>query len=143
MNSIRAVIDRLKGAGILGQVSRFALTGFLATLIDHSIFLGLTHWGSMDATRSHAISYPIGVLVNFFMQRYFVFTLSRSAYRAFSLSMLASVGGWALSTCLVWVLSSIAWLSIYPYPIKLIVTGIVFFYNFVTKRLVFEKKWKL
>ena len=115
----------------------FALTGLVATGINYGMYLLLVdrYLPPIPAT---VIAYSSSVVLNFFLQRYFVFELRRSLRSAFALSMLVSVGGLLLDAALVWGLHFSEFLDQREYLLKLIATGIVFFYNFYLKRLVFE-----
>ena len=115
----------------------FALTGLVATGINYGLYLLLVdrYLPPLPATM---IAYSSSVVLNFFLQRYFVFELRRSLRSAFGWSMLVSLGGLLLDAGLVWGLHFSLFLDEREYLLKLIATGIVFFYNFYLKRLVFE-----
>ncbi len=138
----------------------FALTGFVATGINYGLYLFLVdrYLPYMPAT---VVAYASSVVLNFFMQYYFVFELRRSLRSAFLLSMLVSLGGLLLDAALVWGLhtdwaldTSHRWSeNIHSFfgsrrgkgiaehkewLIKGMATAVVFFYNFYLKRYVFE-----
>lgn len=120
--------------------AKYATTSVIATLIDVGIFLGLVNFGSLSRVTANIISYSCGMAVNFLLQKRFVFKLQRSTWSAFLLSALVSAGGLSLNTFLVWILSRITLVGLYPVVPKLMATGVVFFYNFYLKRYVFEKR---
>jgi putative flippase GtrA len=124
------------------KVFKFALSGALATAIDYFLYLFLVHihWSPLYA---NITSYTASVVVNFAMQKRFVFDLQRSASKAFALAMLVSLIGMGISTFLVVTLSTWMIFNSRQYLIKLVATGIVFIYNFYFKRYVFEKKLSL
>lgn len=115
----------------------FALTGLVATGVNFGVYLLLVD-RVLPPGPATVIAYGSSVVLNFFLQRYFVFELRRSLHSAFVLSMLVSLGGMALDWLIV---SGLHW---YPllgereWAIKLAATGVVFFYNFYGKRRVFE-----
>lgn len=78
----------------------FALTGFVATAINYGLYLLLVdrYLPYLPAT---VVAYASSVVLNFFMQYYFVFELRRSLRSAFLLSMLVSLGGLLLDAALV------------------------------------------
>lgn len=84
------------------------------------------------------IAYSSSVLVNFILQRYFVFELRRSVQSAFALSMLVSAGGMLIDWLIVTGLHQFPFLGDQEWIIKGTATGLVFFYNFYAKRRVFE-----
>lgn len=124
------------------KVIKFALSGALATAIDYFLYLFLVYvdWSPLYA---NITSYTASVVVNFAMQKRFVFDLQRSASKAFALAMLVSLIGMGISTFLVVTLSTWMIFNSRQYLIKLVATGIVFIYNFYFKRYVFEKKFSL
>lgn len=120
---------------------RFAMTGAVATSVDYFLYLWLVDWQGWPPVRANVLSYSCGMVLNFLMQKRFVFELKGSSMRAFGLSALVSLGGMALSTSIVYGLSQIVFFNQNQYITKLIATGLVFFYNFYLKRYVFERKF--
>ncbi len=118
---------------------RFAVSGLIATSVDYGLYLLLVN-RIFPPVLSNVISYSIAVIVNFLLQRRFVFELKRPGYQAFTLSVLVSLGGLGISSGIIHVLSGYPFFNERQYITKLLATGIVFFYNFFLKRLVFEKR---
>ena len=119
------------------KVGRFGVTGLIATGINYGLYLFLvdTYLPPIPATM---VAYSSSVVLNFFLQRYFVFELKRSLRSAFALSMLVSVGGLMLDAFLIYLLHRYPLFGTQEWLIKLMVTGGVFIYNFYWKRRVFE-----
>jgi putative flippase GtrA len=115
----------------------FALTGLIATGINYGLYLLLVH-RYLPPLPATLIAYSSSVVLNFFMQRYFVFELRRSLRSAFALSMLVSVGGLLLDAGIVWGLHHFPLVGKQEWVIKGVATGVVFFYNYYGKRRVFE-----
>ncbi len=117
----------------------FALTGLVATGINYGLYLLLVdrYLTPLPAT---VIAYSCSVVLNFFLQRYFVFELTRSLRSAFALSMLVSLGGLLLDAGIVYGLHHFPLVGDREWLIKLVATGVVFFYNYYGKRRVFEGK---
>lgn len=126
-----------KGYAFVVEKIPFAITGFIATGINYGLYLLLVDrfLPYMPAT---IIAYSSSVVLNFFMQRYFVFELRRSVESAFALSMLVSLGGLLIDAFLIYVFHQTLILGDQEWLIKGVATGLVFFYNFYLKRLVFE-----
>lgn len=119
---------------------RFALSGLVATSVDYGLYLALVD-RLFTPVGSNIISYSCAVIINFLMQKRFVFNLRGSVTRAFTGSMIVSLVGLLLSTLLVFLLTKIEFLDQRQYLLKLIATGIIFFYNFYMKRYVFERRF--
>ncbi len=120
---------------------RFAGTSSIATVVDYGLFLILVYSG-MTKVRSNLISASCGFLVNFVLQRKFIFDPKRKIRHAFLLSLGFSMIGIGISTLLIYLLSQMAFFDLYPFITKLLVTGIMFFYNYYTKQIAFEKRVK-
>jgi putative flippase GtrA len=123
---------------------RFALTSSVATIIDYGIYLALVYT-LFEPAISNLISASCGLLVNFFLQKKYVFSLNRKLSHAFFMAVGVSLGGIGLGTLIIWGLTSIPVYiiseDITKIAVKLIATGLVFFYNFYMKRFVFEKRF--
>jgi putative flippase GtrA len=120
---------------------KFAITSSIATAIDYGIYISLTTIIMASESTSHAISYTIGMIINFFLQKRFIFLLQRKLYQAFGLSVVFSLVGWLISQGLFNLL--ILYTDFFhnnDILAKIIVTFVIFFYNFYTKRFSFEKK---
>ncbi len=81
------------------------------------------------------------MLINFLLQKKYIFKLNRSIKSTFLLSFAVSIGGIFLSTTIIYLLTKITIFAATPMLAKIVATGIVFFYNFYLKRFVFEKKF--
>lgn len=120
---------------------KFAITSSIATAIDYGIYIFLTTMMLTSESVAHAISYSVGMIINFFLQKRFIFLLQRKLYQAFGLSVIFSLIGWMISQGLFNAL--IRYTDFFHQNdilAKIIVTFVIFFYNFYTKRFSFEKK---
>ncbi len=121
--------------------AKFLTSSVIATGVDYALYL-LLDWLWFDPVMAHTISYPIAVLVNFYLQKRFIFDLKRKVHSAFAISMLFSVIGWGLGVGMMAFLVNLPFLSDWPILAKIIVTGVLFFFNFYTKRYAFEGRKK-
>lgn len=131
--------DQLK-AFVIPKV-KFASTSLVATVVDYTIYLLLVYSG-FNKIYSNITSASIGFLVNFFLQKRFIFTLRRKVHSTFLMSMTFSAAGIGISTFLIYLFNKNPFLDHHQYLTKLLVMGIMFFYNFYTKRIAFEKSLK-
>lgn len=127
----------LKGLAL--KVVRFAMTGAIATGINIGLYLLLVN-RVLPPVAANLVAYSSSVVINFMLQKRYVFQLERSAGRAFTLSMLASVGGLLLDTGIVATLNLWPFFAERQWLIKFCSTGVVFIYNFISKRYIFEKR---
>ena len=119
---------------------RFALTSSFASTIDYVLYLALVYTLFSPAL-SNAISYSVAAVINFFMQKKFIFQLHRKTGHAFLLTLTISLGGLLISTALIYLFSKNQFLSQHQYVTKMLVTFLIFFYNFYLKRFAFERRF--
>ncbi len=118
---------------------RFAFTSSIATAFDYGLYL-LFFYYFFSPVVSNIISYSCAVILNFTLQKRYVFTQKGKLSTTFLISMLFSLIGLGLSTLMLAGLNTMPFFYEYQYLTKIIVTGIIFFYNFYTKRFAFERR---
>ena len=118
---------------------KFAMSSSVATLVDYVLYQVLVRY-LFSPVVSNLVSATVGMVINFFLQKKYIFELKRSVNIAFIISLLVSVGGIGISTIIIHFLNKSEMLAGNQYIIKAIATGTVFFYNFYLKRFAFEKR---
>lgn len=118
---------------------KFAMSSSVATLVDYVLYQVLVRY-LFSPVVSNLISATVGMVINFFLQKKYIFELKRSVNIAFIISLFVSVGGIGISTIIIHFLNKSEMLAGNQYIIKAIATGTVFFYNFYLKRFAFEKR---
>jgi len=118
---------------------RFAMTSSVATLVDYVLYLAMVAY-LFPPVPSNIVSYSIGILVNFYLQKRFIFRLNRKEMHTFALSLSFSLVGLVISTLLIYILTQFFFFLSHQYITKFTVTGLIFFYNFYTKRFAFEQR---
>ena len=123
--------------------AKYAAASALATSLDYGLYFVLVYtcFGEDQIRLANFISYPVGVLANFFLQKRYIFRMERKLGATFAGAMAVSAGGWALNTALFFFLTQIQFFTHWHILAKLLVNGCVFFYNFYGKRFVFEKRF--
>jgi putative flippase GtrA len=123
---------------------KFAVTSSVATLADYGLYLSFTLLFMMHESVSHAISYTVAMVLNFLLQKRFIFNTNRKVMHVFGLSVMFSLIGWALSQGLFNLLiHTSGFFGQYDILAKMLTTATIFLYNFYTKRWSFEKKYPL
>ena len=118
---------------------KFAMSSSVATLVDYVLYQVLVRY-LFSPVVSNLVSATVGMVINFFLQKKYIFELKRSVNITFIISLLVSVGGIGISTIIIHFLNKSEMLAGNQYIIKAIATGTVFFYNFYLKRFAFEKR---
>lgn len=124
---------------------KFAMTSSIATIVDYSLYNILVYLVipnlEKKATYAQLIAYSTGMIINFFLQKKYVFSMERGLSLTFILAISISIGGLILSTLLISWLVQFPFFDNYQFLTKLFVTALFFFYNFFLKRYAFEKKF--
>ena len=125
---------------LMGQIARFGVVGVVAFVIDYAVLLVLTEVAGVHYLISSAIAFLVSVIFNYIMSVTFVFETDKSRGKGaeFSLFAIMSAGGLGINQLMMWVLSDLMFI---PYQLsKILTTGVVMVYNFVTRKLFLERK---
>ena len=117
------------------KIIKFLTTSVLATSIDFLFYTGLLF--IFTPVVAHFCSVTTGMILNFILQRKFVFNVRRGLKSSFLLSLLFSVGGVFLGAGIIYFLMKLAFFAEHPLIAKMIAIGVVFFYNYETKKIAF------
>jgi putative flippase GtrA len=118
---------------------RFGITSSIATAVDFALFRFL-FIRYLSPFYSELCSAFIGMVINFFMQKQFVFVRKRKVHYAFFLSILFSFAVMYLGALFIKLLYTDPFLAKHPGITKLIIIGSKFVVNFLSKKWVFEKR---
>lgn len=129
-----------KGVKLARLKAKFALSSLVATSVNIGLYMILVK-NVFEPVPSEVIAYSVAVIINFILQKQFVFTLKRKVSHAFIFSMLVSIVGLLLSTGIIYTVNLKPFFRENQLLAKLCAVGIVFFYNFYFKRYVFEKRF--
>lgn len=121
--------------------TKFAASSGVATIIDVGLFTTLSRYTTLSEPIINVISSLVGMVINFVLQKKFIFELNRKASTVFLLSLAVSLVGIGISTTIIHFMMSVPIVTDFPVIAKLVATGVVFFYNFYMKRFAFEKKF--
>lgn len=119
---------------------KFAASSALATIVDYFLYILLVSY-AFTPVISNLISASVGMVINFLIQKRYIFSLERKVGIIFLLSVLVSLGGVGIGTLLIFLLNKITFFNEYQFITKALVTGIIFNYNFYLKRFAFEKRF--
>lgn len=122
------------------KLLRFGVVGFSAFIIDYGLMVLLTEWAGIDYMISSAISFTVSVIYNYILSILWVFDVKEKdkGARNFVIFVFLSVIGLLFNQLLMHVGTNI--LEIHYMITKIFVTAIVMVYNFITRKLILEKK---
>ncbi len=125
---------------LIVQLFKFGIVGVICFLIDYGVMLFLTEVCSVHYLISCMISFTLSVIVNYILSMRYVFCAKENIDKRiqFIIFIVLSVIGLGLNQFLMWFLVDI--ISIIYTLSKLIVTALVMIYNFVTRKLILEKR---
>lgn len=124
---------------LLKQIFGFGIVGIICFIIDYGLMIILTEVVGLNYLVSCALSFIISTIVNYILSMRFVFESKENVNKPveFILFVIMSTIGLGLTELLMFL--AVDKLNIYYMSSKIVVTGIVMFYNFVTRKIFLEK----
>lgn len=120
---------------------KYATTSLVATLFEYGLYSLFVYALILGKTKAHIVSFAMAMVVNFLLQRFFVFKLNRPVLKVFMMAMMVSLGGLLLSSFIFTSLLRFSFFEYHHYLAKIMASGTTFLYNFYLKRFSFEKKF--
>lgn len=125
---------------LINQIIKFGIVGVLAFLIDYVLLFVLVEYLGMYYLISSAISFTVSVVFNYICSMKFVFARRDdiSKKKEFVVFLILSIVGLLINQAMMWMM--VDKLLIYYMISKIIVTGIVMIWNFISRKIFLEKK---
>ena len=120
---------------LLEQIMKFGVVGALAFVIDYGLLIALTELAGIPYLVSATISFTTSVVFNYMASMRYVFTHKEdmSRRREFIIFVVLSVIGLLINNACLWFGADV--LNIDYRLTKIVVTGIVMVWNFVTRKV--------
>ena len=123
---------------LLEQLVKFGIVGVIATLLEWIIFYICTNQPKIHYSISTIIGFSISTIFNYWASVKWVFDVNKekSEKLNFILFVVLSIVGLGLNELILWI--CIEKFAIYNMIGKVIATGIVMVFNFITRKLFLE-----
>lgn len=124
------------------QLLRYTFVGGFAFLVDFGTLFFLTEFFHIHYLVSAGIAFIFGLTINYFLSVLWVFSCRTMESRLLEFFLFALIGlvGLGLTELFLWILTDI--LLIYYLLSKIITTIVVYFWNFLARKLMLFNKQK-
>lgn len=124
---------------LINQIFRFGIVGIISFGIDYSIFWLLNDKLGIYYLISNACSFSISVIINYLLNLKYVFHSSEEANKIneFIIYIILNIIGLGINQIIMKV--CVDFFQIYAMAAKIIATGIVMVYNFISRKILIEK----
>ena len=131
-----------KYTDLLKQVIKFGIVGVISTLLDYGLMVLFTEVFSVHYLLSSTLSYAISLVFNYLASMKYVFHSKEGMSRAkeFILFTVLCLMGMGLNQLVLWLI--VERLGIDYRISKILATGVVMVWNFVTRKIFLEEKKK-
>ncbi|MDD4706454.1 MAG: GtrA family protein [Bacilli bacterium] len=121
------------------QIFKFLIVGGIAFLIDYALLYILTEYCNIYYLVSSVISFTISLIFNYIASIKFVFeTDKKDSQKHFIIFIIGSIIGLGINQLVMYVMVEL--MNVYYMLVKIVATGIVMVWNFITRKIFIEKK---
>lgn len=131
-----------KMISLVRQILNFGIVGILCFIVDYIIMLLLVELIKLDYLIACGIAFTVSTIVNYFLSMKYVFYKSNKMDKKVEFiffSIMAIIGLVLTEILMFFCVESI---NIHYTISKVIATAIVMIYNFITRKIMFERKGK-
>ena len=120
---------------LIEQFVKFGFVGVICFVIDYGVMILLTELFGVPYLISCTISFSISVVVNYYLSMSYIFTsrddISKS--KEFTIFVVLSVLWVLLTVLFMWMMTDL--IGVHYMLSKIVVTGIVMAFNFITRKI--------
>jgi len=127
---------------LLIQILKFLVVGVIATIIDWTVYYCLYNLLKINPLIANVGAFSISVVYNYIASVKWVFDVNskKSKKQMFTEFMILSIIGLLITEGIIYLGTNM--LKIDPMVIKIIATGVVMVFNFITRKIFLERKDK-
>lgn len=128
---------------LLLQIERFTFTGGLGFIIDYGLLIGLTEIAGLNYLWSATISFCVSVIVVYILSVKWVYEAKnldlskRQRLAQFVIFIVLSAIGLLINNLIIY--CGVEFMGIHYALIKIVATGVVMVFNFITRKLLIER----
>lgn len=124
---------------MLKKIINFGFVGIIATAVDYLLLWILKEYLNIDVMIASTISFSCSLILNYVLSMRFVFTDKRemSSNKQFSIFLVTALIGLGLNQLIMYAL--VEKLGVYYLFAKVVATGVVLVWNFISRHLTLEK----
>lgn len=121
----------------IGQLIRYLFVGACATVVEWAVFYVLMHSSGMHYMPATSIAFILSTFANWIIGKWLLFRQKQNIWKELLKIYATSVAGLLMNLLIMWI--AVDLLAIQEMAAKIIATGIVFFWNFLVRKLVIYK----
>ena len=125
---------------VIKQILRFGIVGVIAFVIDYGLMVSFVEIIHMNYIVACSISFTISTIVNYLLSMSIVFISNKkfNKYIEFLVFLILSLLGLVINGVLMVIFVDL--LGIYYLLSKILVTGIVMIYNYMSRKIILERR---
>ena len=132
------MINKFIHSKLFKQIFRFGIVGFTAFLIDAGLLYVLTEFCHIHYLISSIISFTVSLAYNYILSIFWVFDVKRKqTIKEVAVFVILSIFGLGINQLVMYL--GVDLLHIYYMLCKILATGIVMVYNFITRKIFIER----
>ena len=132
------MINKIKSNKLFNQILKFGVVGGIAFVIDYVTLIICKEIININVLLSAAIAFTVSVIFNYILSIKWVFDVNKEkdSRKNFIIFIIFSIIGLGLTELIMWFGTDI--IKIYYLIVKIIATGIVMIFNFITRKIFLE-----
>ena len=132
------MINKIKNNKLFNQILKFGVVGGIAFVIDYVTLIICKEIFNINVLLSAAIAFTVSVIFNYILSIKWVFDVNKEkdSRKNFIIFIIFSIIGLGLTELIMWFGTDI--IKINYLIVKIIATGIVMIFNFITRKIFLE-----
>ena len=132
------MINKIKTNKLFNQILKFGVVGGIAFVIDYITLIVCKEIFNINVLLSAAIAFTVSVIFNYILSIKWVFDVNKekNSRKNFIIFIVFSIIGLGLTELIMWFGTDV--IKINYLIVKIIATGIVMIFNFITRKIFLE-----